>query len=277
MIQDQTPNFHIFLEHIFLLTIKNEESLNDRIQEALSLYKEGWRHNYSDVTAFILNNISVKDLRQFIGQGIEQLDIILESLIENIEIREQEKTETRLNDYILCFRGLIRLKDHISLELLRLDYSKSLENKLIELNNRANDKINELDKYVHETSKNSNEMKGQIQAANRQFSKLSKDLKIQRTESITILGIFSSIIGVLVAGVGLSSAIFANMNGVTSWLLCGLSCLIVMFVSNTLFQLFNFLREIADKPTKSSKLLWWFNIAMCGIAGYCLYMNFYFF
>ena len=99
----------------------------------------------------------------------------------------------------------------------------------------------------------------------------SKNLK---RESITILGIFSSIMGVLVAGVGLSSAIFSNMDSVTNWLLCALTTLIVLFISNTLFRLFNFLREIADRQEKSSLILNLFNIALSLIAAYCLYKNF---
>lgn len=277
MINNPTTAFLVFLDHIFNTPIQNEESLNDRVLEAIAIYREGWRHNYSSVTAYILRNINVNDLRQFIGQSIEQLDSILELITESIQVREKQVDQPQLQDYKLCFQGLIRLKDHIALELLRLDYSKSLENRLIELNKLAHKKLNELDQFVHETSEKSNEMKGQIQTASKQFSKLSNDLKIQRTEAITILGIFSSIIGVLVAGVGLSSAIFANMDDVTSWLLCGLSCLIVMFISNTLFQLFNFLREIADRPAKSSTLLWCFNLVMSVIVVYCLYMNFYFF
>ena len=214
------------------------------------------------------------DLRQFIGQSIEQLDSILELITESIQVREKQVEQPQLQDYKLCFQGLIRLKDHIALELLRLDYSKSLENRLIELNQLAHIKLNELDKFVHETSEKSNEMKGQIQTANRQFSKVSNDLKIQRTEAITILGIYSSIIGVLVAGVGLSSAIFSNMDSVTNWLLCALTTLIVLFISNTLFRLFNFLREIADRQEKSSLILNLFNIALSLIAAYCLYKNF---
>ncbi len=249
-----------------IINISNEDvtlpnKYND-IKSFIDLYSTRWRHSYSVITSYFLNQYQQPN-------QLNKLDLILSDLVSKISVLldllsdEKDSFSLQEKDYLFCRRSIEKLIDHLNLELIRKRYIEDIYKNVF---NQASKSISAV--------KN---IENKIKQFDDKVEKNTEELKKNKSESITILGIFSSIIGVLVAGVGLSSAIFANMESVTSWLLCAVTILIVLFISNTLFQLFNFLREIADRKTKSSLFLNLFNIALSLIAGYCLYMNFYYF
>lgn len=235
------------------------KNTSDYVEEFMQLYEIGWRHSYSILTQYFLENTeSQNQFEENLTDLIDKLSQIINYIYKNKKVLSNQ-----YKSYCNCRRNVEKLIDHLSLELSRKKYIEKLYANVFNQAKKSIQSVKNIEK--------------EIKAFDSKVEEAKEESKNLKRESITILGIFSSIIGVLVAGVGLSSAIFANMDDVTSWLLCGLSCLIVMFISNTLFQLFNFIREIADRPAKSSTLLWCFNLVMSGIVVCCLYMNFYFF
>ena len=249
-----------------IIEISNEDSKlpNKRklVESLIELYSNRWRHSYSIITQYFLTSYGqktqLKKLDDILSDLVNKIAILLDYLID-------EKEQLNIDDTAFnnCRRNMEKLLDHLNLELIRKRYIEGLYKNVFHQAEKANKNVQTIEKCINE-----------FDIKVKSNTEESKRLK---SESITILGIFSSIIAVLVAGIGLSSAIFANMQEVSSWLLSALSVLIVPFISNILFQLFNFLREIADKPLKKSPTLACFNLGLSLLACFCLYMHYFYF
>lgn len=232
------------------------KNTGDYVEEFMQLYEIGWRHSYSILTQYFLENTESQDkFEENLTDLIDKLSQIINYIYKNEKV-----LSNKYKSYCNCRRNVEKLIDHLSLELSRKKYIEKLYANVFNQAKKSIQSVKNIEK--------------EIKAFDSKVEVAKEESKNLKRESITILGIFSSIIGVLVAGVGLSSAIFSNMDSVTNWLLCALTTLIVLFISNTLFRLFNFLREIADRQEKSSLILNLFNIALSLIAAYCLYKNF---
>lgn len=229
--------------------VRNDEFVN----KVFSIYSDGWRHSYSELTSYLfLKKFSEKnDIIDNLNDLYQKITSLYDFFCTNFE--DKLKDDVRTDDskcYKATRRSIEKLSDHINLEMIRFGFNKRLEDSL----------------STYDSKSSELEIK---------YNEIKSNLKNQRTESITILGVFSSIVSVLVAGVGLSSAIFANMNNVNNYLLCALTVLVVMFVSNALFYLFNFLREIAERPAISNDKMNVYNVVLVLIAALCLYVKCY--
>lgn len=247
MVDDQTEAFKEFITEIASSVINSQEKADTLTQSAKSIYKEGWRHSYSVVTAFIFSNDpnnSLNDLTNLLGN----IDIIItnvKGLSESEKLNSKNLTQEEEN----CLSGLTRLKDHVSLELIRLGY------------------INKIKENFDKFNIDTNEVTAQ-------YKEIKKVLATQKNEAITILGIFASIVTVLAASIGVSSAIFSNMNDIGTWRLYSLTCLIVLFITNILVLLFDFLREIAEKPKTKHDHIWALNIVLVIVSVCCFLVSF---
>ena len=251
MIKDQTPNFKRFITELSTVKIDSEQIATNLLNNSIEIYKDGWRHSYSVVTAFIFDRKQPEGTRNVLTSINSNLEIIVNTLKERIT-KKGSSTSSQIQDLVNCYLGLQRLQDHVSLESIRLDYSQSLEKRLIDINNEAQDKIKELNNFIKETS-----------------DKVDNNIKNQKNEAITILGIFTAIIGVLGVGATLSSSIFSNMNDIGTWKLYSLTCLIVIFITNILVLLFDFLRDIAEKPKAKHDHIWALNIVLIIVSVSC--------
>lgn len=220
-----------------------EQDYNDVVKRFVDIYDCGWRHSYGTLTQYFFNNVDKDVLRDVLLLTSENIL----SLLHRNEFEDETYKRTR--------RSLEKLKDHLDLELIRVSFFESqfeqldkrasfLESKSFDIQNTANDftaKIKQHDELLNK----------------------------QKTESVTVLGIFASIVVTFVGGASLSAAIFSNMHKVDTPLLCFLTVLIIGFISNLVFQLFNFLRRIngLDGPNTPLK---WYNIALSVVSISCL-------
>lgn len=258
MIKDQTTNFKKFITNLSSVKIDSEQIAEKLINDSIEIYKDGWRHSYSVVTAFIFDRKQIEGARNVLTSINSNLEIIINTLKQKIAQEENSLSDLYQNS-VNCYLGLQRLQDHVSLESIRLDYSKSIEKRLNDIKDEAQDKIQELNKFIKETSE-----------------KVDDNIKNQKNEAITILGIFTAIIGVIGVGATLSSSIFSNMNDISTWKLYSLTCLIVLFVTNILVLLFDFLRDIAGKKKTENEHnhIWVLNILLIIVSACCFLVSF---
>lgn len=201
-----------------LLTIKNPKSIKAQI---IALYGDGKRHQYSLITSYIMKQIAPeKDFQ-------EKLSIICDNLRNLVEILNDNK----------CQKSLQKLYDHINLELVRLNYTKELENDL------------------QESKRQLDEIKSQSQA-------IKSDIKKQQAQYITILGIFASIVLAFVGGFTFSTSVLANMHQVGIYRLVFVLCFIAFFIANILHFLFSFIKDInqTQKPRFYQQGIFYFNV-----------------
>lgn len=226
-----------------------KQHLDEYVGDIKNIYSDGWRHSYSVVTQYFLLNYSPNKFDEVLSDLVSKLLSLLKYLIDNKNkifnydngcSDEQKENEI---EYRNCRRNIEKLVDHLNLELIRKRYIDNLYKKVEMYSLKVNKDVNRLNYAAIGTIKR---IKSEVDDVS---EKLNKENKEQKKESITILGIFSSIVTVLAASIGLSSAIFANMNSVGTWKLYALTCLIVLFITNILFLLFDFLRDITGEET----------------------------
>ena len=247
MKKDQSEPFKKFIEEIASLVIKTRDKAEALTKSAMSIYKEGWRHNYSVVTAIKISkdpNNSLNDLTNILNN----IDIII-GIVEESTDPKMNKPKELVAEAENCLSGLIRLKDHVSLELIRLGYINRIKENFDKFNIDTNEVISK-------------------------YKEIKRVLITQKNEAITILGIFASIVTVFAAGIGISSAIFSNMNDIGTWRLYSLTCLIVLFITNILALLFDFLRDIAEKPKTKHDHIWALNIVLIIVSVCCFLVSF---
>lgn len=104
--------------------------------------------------------------------------------------------------------------------------------------------------------------------ANETIKNISQKLANIRVEIVTLLGIFASIVVAYVSGSSLSAAIFANMDKVDTPLLCFLTALIVIFISNLVYYLFALLRKINGFEEPKTPV-WLYNLVLGCVALVC--------
>ena len=244
-----------FLEVLY----DNKENKNLK-QYIIEIYKENKRHRYSLITSYIMKEIAPNDeyesrlflicekLRNYID---EKLDLDFEN--------EKDENENSLKeDYK---NKLEKIYDHISLELARLSYSKSIESSTFS-------KIGQLESKHKEIENKHKE--------------IQEDISKQRNQYIAILGIFAAIILAFVGGITFSNSVLANMHQVSIYRLTFVASLVALFFGNILFALFDFINNISNvnaqnKNEKNKKWLNAFNIffAIVIIADFVVYFIVY--
>ena len=243
MIKDHRIELLSFIKEVSETENFTSNKVNKNIAVVRSIYGEGWRHSYSVITQYFLECVPPEHLQDYLTQASANLSSIL------IKIEDNCPSEGE-NDpvYNRCHRNLEKLIDHISLESIRLSYTHKIKE----------DSLNSYIKLQNDTNK-----------ANETIKNISQKLANIRVEIVTLLGIFASIVVAYVSGSSLSASIFSNMHKVDTPLLCFLTVLIIGFISNLVFQLFNFLRRIngLDGPNTPLK---WYNIVLAVVSIACL-------
>lgn len=238
--KDQSNNFEKFIENLIDQNI-DIETLEESVWE---IYKDGWRHSYSFVTRFLLRK---KSTAKELSETLESLSSRIDDLIPlfsdekaDFDLYDKNKDQQAVHkkEYQRCHRALEKLKDHVDLETIRMTH----------LYKQALDPVKKQYSEIH-----------------RKLNKAEDRIDHQRTESITILGIFASIIITFVAGFSLSNALLSNIKSL-SFGTVGFWCVVLMgFIVNVLYSLYNMLYTLNGKP----KILWWknwFNVILLGLA-----------
>lgn len=216
----------------FLELLCGDNAKDELKEHIVSVYGNNKRHEYSVITSYIYKRI---EPNKDVSLNLDQMCFNLRLYIDERFKADFEGDEHK-DEYKKC---LEKLYDHINLELVRLNYSKSVENETFERINNSSKKIQQIDNRANEIQDSINE---------------------QRNQYIVILGIFSSIVLAFVSGMSFSNSTLSNMHQVGIHKLILVLCFIALFFGNILFALFGFIREISGTDTKNNKLFWIFNV-----------------
>lgn len=217
----------LFLEFIKLINDPDftQEKAEHALELALKVYSGGWRHSYGVVTKYFLanskgNSSSLSDTLQICYENLKQVHDILAA--------QQDEPKTR--------RSLEKLLDHIDLEIVRFDYfGKGLQT------------LQDQTEYT----------KSQISKIEQASDNAQQEIKNQKIQSVTILGIFASIVITFVAGISVTNALLTNIQELSKWSMSFWSVLILGGVVNVLYSLYNMLYRLSGNKDKIIK--WWSN------------------
>ena len=243
-------------------TINNNESLfgkddneksNINISELDKLVLEIFptrnekRYSYAKITNHILKKTegdksSFLLLLQTISENLNQLI----ELFKKISNDKQKK-------YNNASIGVYKLKDHIDIEIYRIERQEELQKKTEEA--------------IKEKTEN---FSNEVQNIKDNLTKIS-------VQYITILGIFASIVLAFVSGLAFSTSVLQNIDKVSIYRLIAVISLIAIFIVNILNSLFSFIKQIhygkddessKFKPLNSFNIIMLLIIILTGVAWY---------
>ena len=211
--------------------------LNINIKRLQEIYQGDFRHQYSKL--FLI--ISAIDKHQ----TLDTADL-LQSMNEAVEYVKNNHSKYN-DDFKKCFD---KLYDHVTLEILQINYMRGIENK-----GDANNVT---------TMKELRNAMSLAEAASNNANKATDKLSNMQKEYIAILGIFAAIILAFVSGLVFSNSVLQNIDKASIYKLLLISIIIGFFITNILLFLFNFVKSIVRNNENNSILdphISYFNLA----------------
>lgn len=237
-----------------------------------------FRHEYSAISG------KMGELRNEFSA--ESNPFQLQTLALNINLLYDYAVENN-KEYL---KNLFKLKDHIFLEIGRIDYidsvDESIRNAKSELHQEIEEalsKVRSIDDQINSLESTSNELdkkyssfikkidntNGQVDNLKVRLKEVDKDIdqsrdkiKSYQQESIAILGIFASIVLAFTGGLAFSSSVLQNFNKGTIYRVSFVILLIGFVLINILYALFHYIdRLVNEKKNRRIKPLFITNIA----------------
>lgn len=251
----------------------NKYRVNGNIKKLQKIYSSNFRHQYSKLFQIITNIDRNEDL------DLELLASNISYILEYASSWTWGTNKIPLiackNKYIIDYRknflpNLIKLYDHVNLDVARITYMKTIDQKTDNTRKDLEAAIKQANDYIEISIKKSDDAVNNAILAYKKTKNLQKDY-------ITILGIFAAIILAFVSGLVFSSSVLQNIDKPNTFKLVSIICFLGVFIINILNLLFNLIREIhsGQKPQNGCcSKIWLFNIIMVLIATICLIKSF---
>lgn len=211
--------------------------LNINIKRLQEIYQGDFRHQYSKL--FLI--ISAIDKHQ----TLDTADL-LQSMNEAVEYVKNNHSKYN-DDFKKCFD---KLYDHVTLEILQINYMRGIENKG-DANNAT-------------TMKELRSAMSLAKTASDNADKATDKLSNMQKDYIAILGIFAAIILAFVSGLVFSNSVLQNIDKASIYKLLLISITIGFFITNILLFLFSFVKSIIRNNENNSALdphISYFNLA----------------
>ena len=202
-----------------------DDKIKDVSEEFRVYYNNKGRHLYSEVSTF-LYKVNEEDL-DYVYDNVESVHRVL------LSYDEENNTEYA--------RKILKLEDHIRLEILRAQHLKDVQN-----NNAAR-----LIRRINILSKNTNEYTKKFNSLNKQYEKQRESVDGLNSQIISVIGIFSAIVITFFGGINFIESVLNSINKVSKYRLV-FAILITGFVMfNTIFMLLNFISKLTNKNIRS--------------------------
>lgn len=151
--------------------------------------------------------------------------------------------------------SLLKLYDHVSLEVARIQYTDSIFNDL-----SSDSKINDIDSRLYDSLEMSKELTKNTEKLQTDTDKLRADtdtiknnLDKAQTDYIAILGIFASVVLAFVGGMAFSTSVLENIKGVSIYRLLIVALVVGIVFVTVIFFMFYFIGVLARQKLCSIK------------------------
>lgn len=235
----------------YLIEISKKDSmskdfLDNLLKKFNELYDEDFRHFYSDISSLILNSdigMQIKSIDS--TQALKKDNILsLDQLGENIRILYEYAELTNFSHK----KEIEKLNDHITMDILRINYWKQMNEKYFNEINKTSSGIKK--ELTSLTLKTNSDMKETIETNYKE--ELDKQLKETQKDYIAILGIFATIVLTFVTGFVFANTSFQNLNNASIYRLIIGILLVGFILINMLCLLINFLENMNTLPKSKS-------------------------
>lgn len=231
-----------YLIEISKETSMSKDYLNNLLKKFNELYDEDFRHFYSDISSLILNSdIGMQIKSTDSTQPLKKDDILsLDQLGENIRDLYEYAESIDFSHK----KEIEKLNDHITMDILRINYWKQMNEKYFyQINNTSSTIKKDL---ISLTKKTSDDMKKAIIENYR--DDIDKKLKETQKDYIAILGIFATIVLTFVTGFVFANISFHNLSNTSIYRLITGILLVGFILMNMLCLLINFLENMNILP-----------------------------
>ncbi len=268
------------LERLQDISDDNEDDLKKWCDDLCSFYEINHRHSYSEITRYITS----------LDGGVEYMGKVLPILLN---VRESLK-ETRPE---IC-NNIGKLIDHIQLEIVRIQYSNNLINKvaqekviessnqIVSLFNGMNSKLEGLDNMsnkmdifqnavislgeeIQKFDEKMKEFDEKTKEIDKKTEIAKKKVENAQNESIAILGIFASVVLAFVGGLTFSTSVLQNISNASIYRITFISCGIAIILINIIYMLLHFIiiiKKTDDTPIWYPSYLMKIDLAILVIA-----------
>ena len=150
-------------------------------------------------------------------------------------------------------RSVEKLYDHVELERIRLSHSAKVEKKLAEAANKNESLADEYERKI-----------GTVESKMR--DKLDKELKSAQRETVTVLGIFASIVIAFNAGIAFATSSIEPVSASGAFTIAFIVSIVGLVIFNALFAMFTFVGRVARGVEEPQSKKYWILFALSNIA-----------
>lgn len=206
-----------------------------------------YRHMYSDLFVIITQIDRSDDLEN------EILSQNLKILCKNYRPRNKDKEGNLIN----ISKSLLKLYDHVNLDIARLNYSKAINyrqhfeimdvaSKLKDSESNIHNQISSAvtsvqEEYMKQIDSTKEEFNEQIK---NKMDKVTKETEKMRSEYISILGIFASIVLAFTGGITFSTSVLSNIHKASIYRTVIITALIGGVLIFVLWLLMDFIKSV---------------------------------
>ena len=253
-----------------------------------AIYDDDFRHFYSAFYVVVDTIMHGEQQDEMLMDNLDRLCILVDKDKENPESEQQ---------YSHLYRHLLKLVDHVDLELSRyrtVIQSEQRYKDLVRKNDglegqvqqaieeiakakvtlqESQQEYSELDEKLKSTVSKVVSAQTSIDETQKKAEKTEKDLQNSQREYVTILGIFAAVVLTFTGGIAYSTSVLENLHQASIYRVLVISLLIGFVLFNLVYLLLSFILVITDnrntKPDKDQRLFWVVN----GILGIALVLT----
>ena len=218
---------------------------------------DNFRHYYSDIYACL----TMIDGNPEMGN----IDI----LATNMQIIKDGYTGGKNKDVngnpIDVSKAIVKLYDHINLDIGRLNYTKRITSDTQAELSKTKLLIEQLQKQLEESKEFSEEANQSFKDKSEQLSlEIQEGQKKMQNEYITILGIFAAIVLSFTGGM-FTSSVLENMHKSSIYRVVFITLVIGCILYNLIWLLIDFIRNVNEKTIRKMWMFWAFNALFVGM------------
>lgn len=221
------------------------------------IYDEGdqYRHSYSKITQALLEK---KDFNDVIGNLPENFGWFISNYVAQLS-NISPKLLAKIN----------KLYDHVNLEYVRVNYifylnesigvkqSEGLVRKIEQYWEQLNLLDKEKERLNLELNNQRKDWKQEIDKQKSDLKRAFREIYNQRTQYITILGIFASIVFTVFSGISFTTSVFSSISQVNIFKLSYFCCLSGVIIFSIIIGLCWFIAIVSNIKIHN-KLIYWF-------------------
>lgn len=203
------------------------------VESLLEIYSDGYRQMYSDIFPIIVDIRSRKQKGglDFLTDNLESVRAHIKDIIQS-SIDTREEADSELNSYTELYGKVLKLSDHVNLEVQRLDDSEGI---------RA------------DTRKTVEILQDRISKTQNDLKKARGKVRKMQTEVIMILGIFAAIVMAMSGGLTLMGSSMEGMSTTGVYKIAFVIILCGFVIFNTIAFLMTYIHRMVAELYENEK------------------------